>query len=74
MISDTRDHTNNYAIFKQDEIWRNRNNLDYVGHVCQETTVEDLKALSDMNILMGLNLFPQWHQNDFIGSSGVKKQ
>ena len=44
----------------------------------QETTAEELKALFGVNILMGLNPLPQyklyWHQNDFTGKSGVKKQ
>ena len=34
-----RDHTNNYVILKQDEIWRNRNNLDYVDNMWQDTNV-----------------------------------
>ena len=29
IFSDIKDHTNNYAIFKQEEIWRIRNNPDY---------------------------------------------
>ena len=52
-------------------------NPDYVDSVWQETTVEELKALFGINILMGLNQPPQykllWHQNDLIGNSGVKK-
>ena len=75
--SDIQDHTSNYAIFKQGEIWRNRNNPDYVDSVWQETIVEELKALICINILMDLNPLPQyklyWHQNNFIGNSGVKK-
>ena len=71
------DHTNNYAILKQKEIQINRNNPDYVDSVWQVTTVEELKALFGMNILMGLNQLPQyklyWHQYNFIGKSGVKK-
>ena len=39
--------------------------------------VEELKVLFGMNILMGLNLLPQyklyWHQNNFTDNSGVKK-
>ena len=78
IFSDIKDHTNNYAICKQEEIWRNRNNPDYVDSVWQETTVEELKALLGINILMGINTLPQyklsWHPNDFIGNNGVKKQ
>ena len=78
IFSEIKDHTNNYAIFKQEEIWRQKNNPDYVDIVWQETIVEELKALFDINILMGLNPLSQyklyWHQNDFIGNSGVKKQ
>ena len=78
IFSDIKEHTNNYAIFKQEEIWRNRNNPDYVDSVWQETAVEELKALFGINILMGLNPPPQyklyWHQNYFVGNSGVKKQ
>ena len=36
-----KDHTNNYAIFKQEEIWRNRNNPDYVDSVWQETQLKN---------------------------------
>ena len=32
-LSDLKDHTNNYALFKQEEIQRNRNNPDYVDSV-----------------------------------------
>ena len=77
IFSDIKDHTNNYAIFKQEEIGRNINNPDYVDCVWQETTVEESKALFGINILMGLNPLPQyklyWHHNDFIGNSGGKK-
>ena len=77
IFSDIRDHTNNYAIFKQDEIPRSRNNPDHVDTVWRETTVKGLKALFGMNILLSLNPLPQyklyWHQNDFIGNSVVKK-
>ena len=38
----------------------------------QETTVEELKALFGVNIVMGLYPLPQyklyWHPNDFIGN------
>ena len=37
---DIKDHTNNYAIFKQEEIWRNRNNPDYVDSVWAEPIME----------------------------------
>ena len=78
IFSDMKDHTNNYAIFKQEKIQRNRKNHDYADSVWQETTVEELKALFGIYILMGLNPLPQyklyWHQNDFIGNSGVKKK
>ena len=77
IFSDIKDHTNNYAIFKQQEIWRNRNNPDCVDSVWQEITVEEFKALFGINILMSLNPLPQykiyWHKNDFIGNSGLKK-
>ena len=67
-----------YAICKQEEIQRNRNNPDYVDSLWQETTVEVLKALSGISIVMGLNPLPQcklyWYQNDFTGNSGVKKK
>ena len=56
----------------------NRNNPDCVDSVWQETTVEKLKALFGINILISLNPLPQyklyWLQNDFIGNSGVKKK
>ena len=77
IFSDIKDHTNNYVISKQEEIWRNTNNPDYVDSIWQETTAEELKALFGIHILMGLNPLPQcklyWHQNDFTGNSGVKK-
>ena len=60
IFSDIRDHTNNYAIFIQEEIWRNGKNPNYVDSVRQETTVEELKALFGINILMGLNPLPQY--------------
>ena len=44
IFSNIKDHTNNYAIFKQEEIQRNRNNPDYVDSEWQKTTVEELKA------------------------------
>ena len=59
IFNDIKDHTNNYAIFKQEEIWRNRNNPNYVDNVWQETTVEELKALFGINNLMDLK--PQPH-------------
>ena len=78
IFSDIKDHTNIQAIFKQEEIQRNRNNSEYVDSVWQETTVEELKALFGIKILMGPNPLPEyklyWHQNDFNGNSGVKKQ
>ena len=68
IFSDIKEHTNNYAIFKQEEIHRNRNNPYYVDSVWQETTVKELKALFGINILMGLNSQLQyklyWYQND----------
>ena len=77
IFSDLGNHTNSYMIFKQDEIWRNRNNPDYVDSVWHETTVEALKTLFGTNILMGFNLLPQYKlygwQNDFTGNSEVKK-
>ena len=39
---------------QKDEILRNRNNADYVDRVLQETTVEELKVLFGIDILMGL--------------------
>ena len=57
---------------------KNRNNPDCVENVRQETTVEGLKALFGINILMDLNPLlqyrPFWQQNDFFGNSRVKKQ
>ena len=77
IFSDIKDHTNNFAIFKQEEIQRNRNNPYFVHSVWQETTFEELKALLSINILMGLNPLPQYklycYQNNVIGNSGVKK-
>ena len=58
IFSDVKDPTNNYAIFKQEEIWWNRNNPDYVDNVWQETMVEELKALFGINIVMCLNPLP----------------
>ena len=60
IFSDIKDHTNYYAIFKQEDIWRNRNNPDYVDNVWQETTVEEIKALVSINILMGLDPLSQY--------------
>ena len=50
IFSDIKDHTNNYVIFKQEEIWRNRNNPDYVDSVLQETTVKELNSLFRISI------------------------
>ena len=47
-------------IFKQDGNQRNRNNPDHTESVCQETTAEELNALFDISILMGLNPLPQF--------------
>ena len=52
IFNNIKDHINNYAIFKKEEIWRNRNNPDYVDSLWQETTAEELKALFGTNILM----------------------
>ena len=60
IFSDIKDHTNNYVFFKQEEIWRNRNNPGYIDGVWQETTVEELKALFGINILMGLKPLSQY--------------
>ena len=54
IFSGIKDHTDNNAIFKHDEIQRNGNNPDYVHSVWQETTVEELKAFFGMNTVMGL--------------------
>ena len=54
IFSDRKDHTNNFANFKQEEIWRHRNNPVYVDSMLQETTVEELKTLFGINILMAL--------------------
>ena len=66
-FSDMKDQTNNFAIFKQEEIQRNRNNSDYVDSVWKETTVEELNALFGISILMDLNSLLQYelycHQN-----------
>ena len=51
---------NNYAIFKQEEIQRDRDNPDYVDSMWQETTAEELKALFGKNLLMGLYPLPQY--------------
>ena len=76
IFRDIKDHTHNYAIFKQEEIWRNRNKHGYVYCVWQETKVEELKVLFGINISVGLILLPQyklyWCQNDFTGNSWVK--
>ena len=73
IFSDIKDNTNNYEIFKQDEIQRKRIYPDYVQNVWHETTVEELKALFGMNVLMGLNPLLKyklyWHQDDFTGNS-----
>ena len=59
ILNSIRDHTNDYAIFKQDKTWRNRNNPDYVDSVRpKKNTVEELKTLFDMNILIDLILLP----------------
>ena len=63
IFSDIKDHINNFSIFKQEEIWRYRNNPDYVDILWQETTVEELKALFHINILMGLKPLPQYKLN-----------
>ena len=46
--------------------------------VWQETTVEELKALLCINILMGVNSLPQyklhWQQNNFIGKPAKTNQ
>ena len=51
IFSMMRDHTHNYAIFKQDEIWRIRNNPDFLDSMWQKTTLEKSKVLFQMNIL-----------------------
>ena len=41
IFSDIRNHTNNHVIFKQEEIWRNRNNPECVDIVCRKPQLKN---------------------------------
>ena len=76
MFIEIANHTNNYAIFKCDEQWAQRNNPNYIDPQWQETSVDELRALFGVTILMGINLLPQvrmyWDHDEFIGNTGIK--
>ena len=77
IFNQIRDHTNNYAIYRRDEHRTATQNPDYNDSTWYETTVEELRALFGVTILMGINSLPQfrmyWDVNEFIRNTGIKK-
>ena len=77
IFNQIRDHTNNYAIYRRDDHRTATQNPDYNDSTWYEITVEELRALFGVTILMGINGLPQfrmyWDVNEFIGNIGIKK-
>ena len=69
-------HTNNYAVFKRDEIRTKTNEPEYADPRWSNTSVPEMRALFGINILMGINTLLQyhlyWHKDKFMGNAGVK--
>ena len=69
-------HTNNYAVFKRDEIRTKNNDPEYADPRWSDTSVPEMGALSGINILMGISKLLQyhlyWHKDKFISNAGVK--
>ena len=76
MFSDIVTHTNDYALFKRDEIRVQKNDPDYMDDKWENTSVAEVRALFGANIMMGINHLPQykmyWHKDSFIGNDGIK--
>ena len=68
-------HTNNYALFKRDEIRTKNNDPEYADPRWSDTSVPEIRALFGINILMGVSTLPQyhlyWHKDTFVGNAGV---
>ena len=69
-------HTDNYAVFKRDEIRTKNNDPECADPRWSDTSVSEMRALFGINILMGISTLPQyhlyWHKDKFIGNAGVK--
>ena len=76
MFEEIVTHTNNYALFKRDEVRAKRNNPDYIHEKWSETFVVEIRALFSVNIIMGITNLPQyylyWHHDKFLGNAGIK--
>ena len=68
---------NNYALFHPDQKQIAKNDPYYEDPKWTETTVDELKALFGVTILMGISNLPEvqlyWDSNQFIGNTGIKK-
>ena len=69
-------HTNNYAVFKRDEIRTKTNDPEYADPRWSNTSVPEMRALFGINILMGVSTLLQyhlyWHKDKLISNAGVK--
>ena len=70
-------HTNNYALFKKDEMQAKKNDPNYEDHKWVNTSAPEIRALFGINIMMGINSLPQykmyWHKDMFLGNDGIKR-
>ena len=76
MFEEIVTHTNNYALFKRDEIRARRNNPGYLDAKWSDTSVAEIRALFGINVIMGITNLPQyhlyWHHDKFVGNVGIK--
>ena len=77
MFDEIKEHTNNYAVYRRDERRNKRQNFQYSDSNWYDTSVEELRALFGVIIIMGINYLPNvrlyWDSNEFIGNTGIKK-
>ena len=77
IFKEIKTYMNNYALFHGDQKQIAKNDPNYEDPKWTETTVEELKALFGVTILMGISKLPQvqlyWDSNQFIGNTGIKK-
>ena len=69
-------YTNNYALFKRDETRAKKDDPDYVDNKWVNTSVDEIRAFFQMNLIIGINNLPQyklyWHKDSFLGNTGIK--
>ena len=76
MFEEIVTHTNNYALFKRDEIRARKNSPGYLDAKWSDTSVAEIRALFGINVIMGITNLPQyhfyWHHDKFVGNVGIK--